>query len=294
MRNNGYTSALFGTRGVLTPGENVLMTLVPGDTSSMLMKDRASINLNTQSRGFNAYPSTLMGAFAFLRQSLYDGIDYRNRKPEKTDDRLESLGLAAEGKIPAFYSAQNENDIRRGLKIAAEFNLRLLILGGRESEKVSSRLAQQKAAVILTDDWNPALALSRAGIPFALASNQLEMSVSDANNLRSKSLALVEKGLSPEAALAALTLVPAQLLGVSDRIGTITPGKMANLVITDGDLFKKGTKIRFTIVKGKRIEPTELKAEIGPRPMPLPEDGIAYASIDHDDACIHTGEDDHR
>lgn len=294
MRNIGYTAALFGTRGVLTPGENVLMTLTPGDAAAMLMKERASINLNTQSRGFNAYPSTLMGAFAFLRQSLYDGIDYRNRKPEKADSRLESLGLAAEGRIPVFYSAQNENDIRRALKIAAEFNLRLLILGGRESEKTLSQLAQQKAAVVLTDDWNPALALAKAGIPFALASNQLEMSVSDADNLRAKSLALVEKGLAPETVLSALTLVPAQLLGVSDRIGTIAPGKLANLVVTDGDLFKKETKIRFTVVKGKRIEPTALKAETGPRPQPLPEDGIAYASIDHDDACIHVGEDDHR
>lgn len=294
MRNIGYTAALFGTRGVLTPGENVLMTLAPGDATAMLLKERASINLNTQSRGINAYPSTLMGAFAFLRQSLYDGIDYRNRKPEKSDSRLESLGLAAEGRIPVFYSAQNENDIRRALKIAAEFNLRLLVLGGRESEKTLSQLAQQKAAVVLTDDWNPAHALAKTGIPFALASNQLEMSVSDADNLRAKALTLVEKGLAPETVLSALTLVPAQLLGVSDRIGTIAPGKLANLVVTDGDLFKKETKIRFTVVKGKRIEPSALKAEIGPRPQPLPEDGIAYASIDHDDACIHVGEDDRR
>jgi hypothetical protein len=294
MRNNGYTSALFGTRGVLTPGENVLMNLVPGDPAAMLMKERASINLNTQSRGFNAYPSTLMGAFAFLRQSLYDGLDYRNRKPEKVDSRLESLGLAAEGKIPVFYSAQNENDIRRGLKIAAEFKLRLLVLGGRESEKMLAQLKQQQAAVVLTDDWSPATALAKAGVPFALASNQLEMSVSDADNLRAKSLALVEKGLAPEAVLSALTLVPAQLLGVSDRIGTIAPGKIANLVVTDGDLFKKETKIRFTIIQGRRIEPTPLKAETAPRPKPLPEDGVAYADIDHDDACIHVGEDDRR
>jgi adenine deaminase len=107
-------------------------------------------------------------------------------------------------------------------------------------------------------------------------------------------MALVEKGLAPEAVLSALTLVPAQLLGVSDRIGTIAPGKIANLVVTDGDLFKKETKIRFTIIQGRRIEPTPLKAETAPRPKPLPEDGVAYADIDHDDACIHVGEDDRR
>src|SRR5687767_12032147 len=236
MRNNGYTAALFGTRGVLTPGENALMSLVPGEAQAMLLRDRIAVNVNTLSRGGGAYPGTLMGAYAFLRQSFYDGIDQRNRKPEKPEARLQGLGAAAVGEIPVFYAAQSENDVKRALRFGKEFNARLLILGGRESEKVIPMLLERKTPVVLTDDWSPAVALHKAGVPFALASNKIEMTSSEANEQRDKMLALVEKGVTPDAVLVALTRTPAELLGISSDLGAIKPGKLANLVIVEGDL----------------------------------------------------------
>lgn len=275
LRNTGYTNACLGTRGTLTPGEDVLLALSPGERPATF-QDRAAINLNMLSRGFNTYPSTLMGAFAFLRQALYDGMDYNNQPHAKSDARLEGLGLAAQGKLPVFVAASSENDIKRALRLADEFHLRLLVLGGKESEKVAARLAAQKATVVLTDDWSPAPALHKAGVPFALASGTIGLDSGDVDKMRERLLELVEKGLPAEVALAALTRVPAEALGMGEKLGTVAPGKQANLVVTEGDLFNKGAKIRFLVVNGQKVEPTPVKADAGPRLLRVASDGIPY------------------
>ena len=285
LRNNGYTTALFGTRGVLTPGENVLMSLAPGESQAMVVRDRTAVNVNTLSRG-SAYPGTLMGAFAFLRQALYDGIDQRNRKPEKPDARLQALGDAATGDIPLIYAAQTENDIKRALRLGREFTARLVILGGREAEKVLPQLKQRNTPVILTDDWSPAVALHKAGVPFALASNKIEMTAGEANELREKRAALVEKGLPSDVVLAALTSGPAAMLAMSGELGSIKAGKLANLAVVEGDLFKKDGKVKFVLIKGQRIDPAPIVAE-GIRRGRVPEDGAVYPNVSEDDADDH-------
>ncbi len=286
MRNNGYTAALLGTRGVLTPGENALVNLIPGGVAAMLFREKVALNVNTLSRGGGAYPGTLMGAYAFLRQAFYDGIDQRNQKPGNPEPRLEALGAAAAGQIPVFYAAQSENDIKRALRFGKEFSVRLVILGGRESEKVIPLLLGRKITVVLTDDWSPAIALSKAGIPFALASNIIEMTVSEANDQRDKMQALVEKGLTPDAILAALTRTPADLLGIAPELGSIKAGKLANLAIVEGDLFKKESKVRFVIVNGVRVDSAPVTAE-GPKRPRVSEDGTNYTNVAEDDADDH-------
>lgn len=284
MRSNGYTAALFGVRGVLTPGEDVLMTLAPGDTAANLLQERAAVNVNAQSRGGGTYPGTLMGAIAYLRQSFYDGIDARNRPPAKPDPRLEALGLAAEGKIPTLVAANSENEILRALRLGSELKLKTVVLGGREAGKLASRLADAKTAVILTEDWAQASALSKAGVPFALGSNKLEMSVSEADDLRTKAIDLVAKGLSEDVVLAALTRVPAEIVGASDRLGTLAAGRPAHLVVTEGGLFSKEGKIRFVVIGGKKVDAAPVKTVGGPKPRPLAEDGVPFATITEDDA----------
>jgi imidazolonepropionase-like amidohydrolase len=287
LRANGYTAALFGVRGVLTPGEAVLMSLSPGETPAMVVQDRAAVYVNMMSRGQGAYPGTLMGAFAFLRQAFYDGIDARNRPPAKPDPRLEALGLAAEAKIPTFIAANSENEIRRAMRLGAEFKLRTIVLGGRDAGKMAPALAEAKVCVVLTEDWSPAVALSKAGVPFALGSNKLEMSAGEANDLRAKAKDLVAKGLPEETVLAALTRVPAELLGVGDRLGIVAAGRRAHLVITEGSLFHKDGKVRYVVVNGKKIDAEPVKTAGGPRPRRLLEDGVPFETITEDDADIH-------
>jgi imidazolonepropionase-like amidohydrolase len=270
---------------VLTPGENALVNLIPGEAQPTLLKERVGVNVNTLSRG-SAYPGTLMGAYAFIKQALYDGIDQQNRRPEKPDSRLAALGLAGTGQILLIYAAHTENDIKRALRLGKEFSAKLIILGGRESEKVIPLLKERNTPVILTDDWLPAIPLNKAGIPFALASNKIEMTAAEASELREKFAALVEKGLSPERALAGLTRTPAELLGVGSEMGAMKPGMLANLAVVEGDLAKKESKVKFVFIKGQRVDSAPVVAE-GPKTAPVAEDGRPYANVYEDDTDDH-------
>ena len=93
-------------------------------------------------------------------------------------------------------------------------------------------------------------ALSRAGVTFALTSNGLK----DVKSFRGNVAKAIQRGLDPGAALAAVTTVPAQLLGLSDRLGTIAVGKIANLTVTRGDLFSEKSKVREVWVDGERLD----------------------------------------
>jgi imidazolonepropionase-like amidohydrolase len=284
LRNNGYTTCFLGSRGVLTPGEDVAVNLLPGETKAMVLQDRAAINLNLIAPGGNAYPTTLMGAVAFLRQAFYDGIDSRNHPPAKPDARLDGLATAAEGKIPVFMTAASENDIKRALRIGSEFNLRMLLLGAAGVTKITGRVSAAKAGVVLTDDWSAAPELAKAGIPFALASGKIDMTTGDADGMRERAMDLISKGLSADVVLAAMTRTPAQLLGLTDRVGTITPGKLANLVISQGDLFSKEGKVKFVVVKGQKVEPVKIEADAGPKTTRVAFDGVPFTTTDVDDA----------
>jgi imidazolonepropionase-like amidohydrolase len=284
LRNNGYTTCFLGSRGVLTPGEDVAVSLLPGETKVMVLQDRAAINLNLIAPGGNAYPTTLMGAVAFLRQAFYDGIDSRNHPPAKPDARLDGLATAAEGKIPVFMTTSSENDIKRALRLGSEFNLRMLLLGASGVSKITSKVAAAKAGVVLTDDWSAAPELAKAGIPFALASGKIDMTTGDADGMRERAMDLISKGLSADVVLAAMTRTPALLLGLTDRVGTVTPGKLANLVISQGDLFSKEGKVKFVVVKGQKVEPVKIEADAGPKPVRVAFDGVPFTTTDVDDA----------
>jgi imidazolonepropionase-like amidohydrolase len=117
------------------------------------------------------------------------------------------------------------------------------------------------------------------------------MTAAEAAELRDKMASLVEKGLPPEAVLAALTRTPAELLGIAGDLGTIKAGALANLTIVEGDLFKKDGKVKCVIVKGQKLETAAVTAE-GPRRGPTTEDGAAYANVAEDDADGHGGDDE--
>jgi hypothetical protein len=293
MRNNGFTTALFGVRGVLTPGEDALVALAPGEKATVL-SERAAVNVNMLSRGSAAaYPSTLMGAVAYLRQSFYDAVNYRNTTPVRTDARLEALAGATDRKYPVLVAANNENDIHRALRLGTEFGLTTLVVASRETAKTAEQVKKAGAAVLLSGDWSEAPALQKAGVKFALVSGRLDMDASDANALRERAGRLVASGLAAEAVLAALTRVPAELLGVGDRLGTVAPGKLAHLVVTEGDLLSKEGKVKFVVVQGKKVDPVEVAADPRRKQTVTAADGTPFRTVTEDDADLHGTEHGH-
>ncbi len=240
----------------------------------------------------NAYPNSLMGVIAFARQTWLDVQHYRLattawlRKPTAVerpahDPALEALGAALERRLPVAFEAGLDREIRRVLQMATEFKLDPIVTGALEADQVAAELKAAGARVVyslnyptrprtLAPDADEPLrvlrqranapkvpaALERAGVRFAFQSGGLR----DPKDFVRNAARAVKEGLPSDAAVRALTIDAARIAGVADRLGSLEPGKMANLIVTDGDLFAEQTKIRHVFVDGRRVRVEETPA----------------------------------
>jgi len=232
-----------------------------------------------------AYPSVLLGAIAFVRQTFIDAqyqqlLEQRYAKAASgmlrppSEPALTAMQAALAGRTPVAFEAQLEREVLRALAMAKEFKLFPIIVGGDEADLAAADLKAAGAKVILSLNYpsrSRALApdadepirqlrlrahapkaageLARAGVPFAFASNGL---TSEADFLRNAARA-VHEGLDAEAAIRALTIDAARIAGAADRTGSLEKGKIANVVVTDGDLFGERTRIRHVFVDGRPV-----------------------------------------
>jgi hypothetical protein len=175
---------------------------------------------------------------------------------------LEALGDALSGKIPVVFGVDRASDILAVLGLSKEFDLRPIIAGGAEAWKVAARLAEAKVPVIVnpiepgptsfdalgTRDDNAAL-LHAAGVPVVLTTGDTHNS----RKLRQLAGNAVRAGLPHEAAISAITRAPAEALGLGAKYGTITAGKVANLVVWSGDPLEISTRPLAVVIRGKRV-----------------------------------------
>lgn len=179
------------------------------------------------------------------------------------DLKLEALAKAVRRELPLLVQARTERDIRNAIAWAEKQNVRIVILGGEEAWKLKDELARKQIPVILgptqtlpnaDDRWydemyaQPA-ALYQAGVKFAIST----FSASDSRTLPYEAGNAVPYGLPREEALKAITLYPAQILGLADRLGTIEAGKLANLIVTDGDPLMIQTQVKHLIIAGREV-----------------------------------------
>ena len=284
MRNSGFTTANLIVRGTLTPGEAALVNLTDKKAADIL-KERSSINLNTLTRGFNSYPSTLMAAFTFLRQSFYDGIDSRNHPPVKPDLKLECFGMAAGGGLPVMISAGAENDILRAIRLGNEFGFKPAVVNSVLPDGMADKLKVAGIPVIVTGDGDGIPSLEKAKVPFAVSSGSTDMSATDAEELLTRLRDLnAKKNVPKDALIASVTSVPAKILGMSDKIGSIKVGKLANLTIFEGDFFAEKSSVKFVVISGAKIDHAKVASDTGPRPIRTAADGVPYKNTNFDDA----------
>ncbi|HWP81848.1 MAG TPA: amidohydrolase family protein [Bacteroidota bacterium] len=290
LRSQGFTLTLSTPQRGLFRGTSALVSLGEGQGADLVVKPNVAHHVTfEQTPGFfGGYPNSLMGAIAMIRQTWLDADWYRraqetytrypdrNKRPE-TNAPLEALQAAVQGRQPVVMEAADDINFLRAAKIQKEFNLHMWILGsGYEYRRLDAIKATripvivplnfpeaptvetpEEALNITLEDlrhWDAAPEnagrLSKAGVPFALTSAQLK----DQTTFLAQVRKAIERGLSTDAALAAVTTVPAQWLGLENRYGTIEKGKAANLVITDGDLFAEKTKLQEVWIDGKRYE----------------------------------------
>ncbi|HET6671370.1 MAG TPA: amidohydrolase family protein [Pyrinomonadaceae bacterium] len=177
---------------------------------------------------------------------------------------LEALVPYVRGERPVVFRASRESEIRGVIKFAEEMKLKPIILGGEDAVKVASLLKEKNVPVILTgildlpireDDfydslYESAAKLREAGVPFCISSGDSGPNV---RNLPYYAGMAAAFGLPRAEALKAVTLSPAQILNVADRLGTIEVGKIANLVVTDGDLLETRTHVRHLFIDGRPV-----------------------------------------
>ena len=181
-----------------------------------------------------------------------------------SDVRLAALVPYARGERPVIFRAERERDIRAAVRFADEMKLKAVIIGGSESWKVAQFLKERNVPVILDSVLNMPLReddpydslfenaskLQAAGVRFCISTGDSGAHVRDLPFHAGMAAAY---GLPRAEALKAVTLYPAQILGVSDRVGSIEVGKIANLVITDGDLLEARTNVRHLFIGGRQI-----------------------------------------
>ena len=195
----------------------------------------------------------------------------RKLAPESTplDSKLEAMLPYLEGKLPVVFTVETASGIQKAIKFAEDFGLKAVIDAGTETVKVASLLAEKKIPVIYrltilnsieaalpADPYSPydtlwagPAQLMKAGVKVCFASN----SASSANNLPTQAGITTGFGMTPENVLKALTQNAAEILGVSDKVGTLETGKLANLIVTDGDPIESTTHIRNLFIAGKPV-----------------------------------------
>jgi len=235
------------------------------------------------------YPFTRMAEIALLRQTFLDAgqhadeVKRRGRtatpaqkpnpgqesgqpgamEPLPQDLKLDALIPALEGRVPVILAANRMDDILSALRLADEFRLRVILNHGVEAFKVADRLTQRNVPVLLgplTDTGTRleeqgfsrenALRLSQAGVLFAFQTGSYNRSAT----LRDQAGEAMAHGLSAADALKALTLSPARIFGVEDRLGSLEAGKSADVVVFEGHPLERASKIRMVIIEGKIVE----------------------------------------
>ena len=215
-------------------------------------------------------PTTRMGEMAVLRNVFGQAQQYLNDRPRKIDWKMESLLPVLTRKLPVRINCHNAQDIRSAILFSEVFNLRLIIEGGTEAYSVINQIKWSGAPVVVTgafepgrqyqkDDTmdimlgrvNPANArlLAEAGIKFALSA-PTDDTIGDLQFVAGYA---VSQGLSPEEALKAITITPAEILGIADRTGSIEKGKDADLVILTSEPFDVQSAVDKTLIDGKVV-----------------------------------------
>jgi imidazolonepropionase-like amidohydrolase len=181
----------------------------------------------------------------------------------KSDLKLEGLIPVLKGEIPLLAYVNNRIDIKNAVEFAEKQKLKIVIMGGLEAGKVADYLKQKQVPVVYgpllslpqaEDDpydlpYSTPSILSKAGVAFAIASGD----TSNSRNLPYDAGNAAGSGLSEEEALKAITLYPAQILGVADKLGSIEKGKVANLVVTNGNLLEIRTEVKNVFISGHPV-----------------------------------------
>lgn len=266
----GFGFALTHQHDGIARGTGALVSLAGDDPVLDSPKPGAFLSFQI-GKSPNQYPSSQMGAIALLRQAFYDA-DWHKNNPEGGNVSLDALNVQRQNFF--LFETHEKWEILRAAKIAKEFNLNFAYLGSGNEYAIAPQLRELGNTIVvpmnfpkaydvqdpyiarqipLSDlkHWEAAPAnaaiLRRHQVPVCISSRGVEKSEDFWKNLR----LAIEHGLSEEDALAALTLLPAQLIGSDKLIGSIEEGKLASFIVYSKNPFEEEAQIEHTWLLGK-------------------------------------------
>jgi imidazolonepropionase-like amidohydrolase len=287
-RANGVTASLTAPAGGLVSGQSALIRLAGSTPAALTVKAPVALHVVYPSGRPAPDPSQTLPepdvktfeerqrdkkknqekALERLRNVLEDAKAYgaglaaagEGKLPRPRPDLvLEALAPAARGEMPVVVRADAEDEIRGAVKFAEERGLRLVLAGGLEAWRCVDVLRDKKVPVLLkvlrlparaADPYDAAYAnaasLHRAGVAFAIVTDDPD----NERNLPYEAAMARAYGLPAEAALRAITLSPAEILGVADRLGSLRPGKSATVIVTSGDIMDHRTQVEQVFIDG--------------------------------------------
>lgn len=298
-RSNGVTTAITSPRGGLVSGQAALIDLLGWTPQEMAEKAPAAMVMT--------YPRTGGGGRFARRQQTSEG-DQTNRQvlalkgfladakayaeikarlaagapgSQTPNLRLEAMVPVMRGEVPALFDVETAEQIRGVLALADSFGLKVILRGAAEAWRFADTLAARHIPVIVgptTTDVGPDQpydeifanpgVLAKAGVKIAFQTNDAH----DSRNLPYNAALAEAYGLSPDAALRAVTINPAEIFGAGDRLGSIERGKVANLLVTTGDPLDARSAARYVFIRGELIpfndRHTRLYEEFRARPRP--------------------------
>ena len=321
-RANGVLTTYVQPTGGTISGQGCVVNLDGWVPREMVLADRVALNVNVppsirtdlvpprQRQGDTPDPRQkqrldLLEAIKeqFRLALAYDKVatesKARGLAPPVPDPRLAALAPYAKGEKPVIFRAEGRNEILDALKIAEELKLKAIVSGGADAWKVADALKAAKVPVLIagtlhlpterTDPYdapyaNPAR-LHEAGVTFAIRSGGRgpETQATAGRNLPYEAAFAVAFGLPEADALRAVTLAPAQILGVADQVGSLEVGKRADLVLTAGHILQPTTEVKALFLGGKPLSPesrhTRLYAKYRRR-LDEVKDGTAPLGLD--------------
>jgi imidazolonepropionase-like amidohydrolase len=289
-REGGFTTVMTIPSDGFVTGQGAVIGLGSGEAAEMVIKTPVALRLNLRaSRGRRSYPGSLFGVIAYEKQLFLDAAWYsRAMAADRAqpagldrpvyDPTLEPLNRAVAEGWPVLIPGDEPREILRALNLGAALGVRPVVYGAQMGYDVASQLAGSGAPVLInlkwpdrtrdadpeSDEslaslrqraWAPSTpkALHEAGVRFAFYSGGIASPRDFLAGVRKS----VDAGLPTESALRALTLGAAEIYGVDDRLGSVERGKIANLVVTDGDLLAETTKVKVVFVDGHKFEKRE-------------------------------------
>lgn len=273
---DGITSAVSLPSGGLIAGQAALIDVLTGSTlDTMLVKAPVAMfgQLGDNQAAGAGARAQVVGKlrrllddtkFYAAHRSDFDRGASRQLSANRAD--LEAMIPVVQGRLPLIVSAERSSDIRTALDIAKEYGLKIIIGGGTEAWMLADELAAAKVPVLtgamnnipysfsmLGARQDNAAILCKAGVEVGLIGNAGggDEELFNVRNVRYEAGNAVGYGMSWDDALRAITLAPAQMFGVADKIGSLRPGTEANVVVWDGDPFEFSTRATQVFIRGK-------------------------------------------